>query len=79
MNGKYYRKFEFPTHPTAMALRKRGLLDYRGYDGRSAGGWFITTTGEEILAAQSVSEQHIRTVLETADVVGAVDAVEKVT
>lgn len=49
MDGKYFRQFDFPSHPTAMALRKRGLLDYRGYDGNTAGGWFITNAGEQYL------------------------------
>jgi hypothetical protein len=48
-DGKYFREFNFPSHPTAMALQKRGLLDYRGYDGNSAGGFFITKAGEAAL------------------------------
>lgn len=50
MDGKFFRKFDFPSHPTAMALRKRGLLDWRGYDGDTAGGWFITDAGEAVVS-----------------------------
>lgn len=56
MDGHYFRNFDFPSHPTAMALLKRGLLDYRGYDGKSRGGWFITDAGER-RAEEWVAEQ----------------------
>lgn len=32
-------------NPTAKALKRRGLMDYRGFDGKSSGGWFITKAG----------------------------------
>lgn len=55
-DGNYFRQFSFPTHPTAMALRERELLDWRGYDGKTIGGWFITKSGTRALArAQSQS------------------------
>lgn len=44
------KEIHFPTNPTAMSLRARGLLDYRGFDGTSPGGWFITEIGRGVLA-----------------------------
>jgi hypothetical protein len=32
-------------NPTAKALKRRGLMDYRGHDGISPGGWFISKAG----------------------------------
>lgn len=56
IGNQYFREFHFPTHPTAMSLQKRGLLDWRGYDANSAGGWFITKEGIAALAkSQSAS------------------------
>lgn len=36
-------------NPTANALRRRGLLDFRGFDGKTAGGWFITKAGRKAI------------------------------
>jgi hypothetical protein len=33
-------------NPTAQALKRRGLMDYRGFNGKTAGGWFITKAGK---------------------------------
>lgn len=43
------REIHFPSNPTAMSLHARGLLNWRGYDGETSGGWFITECGEGIL------------------------------
>jgi hypothetical protein len=51
MNGKYFREFRFPSHPSAMALFNRGLLEWRGHDGNSPGGWFITKAGKLALSS----------------------------
>lgn len=47
-NGQYFRKVDF-FNSTANALRRRLLLDYRGFDGKTPGGWFITKQGRAAL------------------------------
>lgn len=55
VNGTYFREIHFPTNPTAMALRARGLLDWRGYDGKTFGGWFLTAAGTTALVERPIA------------------------
>lgn len=36
-------------NPTASSLENRGLMKYRGFNGKTPGGWYITKAGTKAL------------------------------
>lgn len=58
-NGTYFHEIHFPTNPTAMSLDRRGLMNWRGYNGETRGGWFITTEGETALRALTIAPPQV--------------------